>query len=121
MRKSITVILLAFCVVLPSFALTRKIDLKNGKRPIKRSIEIIPINAFIDDETKELSLEFTTDLGMLYVTVSDQNGNMVYTDVVDATSGLPVNISLDKDLEGEFVLSITDDNESEVSGEFTIN
>lgn len=121
MKKSITVVLFAFCMAFPSFA-RRSVFLSIRNHVVKKSIEVIPIEAFIDDETKELSLEFMVDLGMLYVTVSDQNGNIVYADVVNAVSNLPVNISLDKNLEGEFVLSITDsENKNEVSGEFFIN
>lgn len=122
MKKSIVTIWFVLCMVFPAFASKDKIPLYKDLHPTKRSIEVIPIEAFIDDETKELSLEFMADLGMLYVTVSDQNGNIVYADVVNAVSNLPVNISLDKDLEGEFVLSITDsENKNEVSGEFFIN
>lgn len=121
MKKRIMAVLLAFCMVVPAFAKVTRIDMRKGtKHPIKRSMDIVPVHAFIDDCTKELSLEFMTDWGTVYVTVSDINGNIVYTDVIDAASNVPYFISLDKDLKGEFTLSIAND-KNEVSGEFFIN
>lgn len=117
MRKLLGTIVLVFCMVLPSSA--KKIHMNGFWNTKKRSLEnTLPIRAFIDESVKELSLEFTTDLGILYVTVSDSNGNII-TEVINAASDIPVDISLSKALEGTFILSITDNN-NEIWGDFSL-
>lgn len=112
-------ILLACCMAVPLSA-KRKILLRGQRPPVKRSIDIYPIQAFVEERTKTLLLEFTDDLGSLSVTVSDMNGNIVYTNVIEGVNNTSMDILLDPKVEGEFVLSITD-GENELSGEFFIN
>ena len=119
MRKTISFVLLTFCLVLPLFAKRSHVELsgKDG-HPIKRSLESVPVKAFIDDEVNELYLEFTSDMGMVAVTVSGGEGNIAYTDYIDGVSS--VIIALDKELQGEFTLSISNA-DIELSGHFFIN
>lgn len=119
MRQCVIAILLACCMALPVFA-RRAILLKGKWPPIKRSMSIYPIQAFVENQSKTLSLEFTDDLGLLSVSVSDVNGNIVYMDVIDGMDDTSVNIALDQEMKGQFILSVTN-NESEICGEFFIN
>lgn len=120
MKKCLGIVLLAFCMVLPSFA-KQRIDMKGRRDTSKRSIpKDLPIQAFIEESVKELSLEFTSDLGMVYVSVSDFHGNIVYTEIIEAVSNIPINFSLDKELEGEFILTLSNEG-NEMSGKFSLS
>lgn len=120
MKKCVVTILLAFCILFPSFA-RRKIDMKANCDTPKRSLKKnLPIQAFIEESVKELSLEFTVELGILYVTISDTNENIIIADIINTTSHTPINIALDKTLKGKFILSIIDNNNNEIYGFFSL-
>lgn len=119
MRQCVIAILLACCMALSVFG-REEIRLRDHKAKKKRSVEVPLLKAFIDCDSKELSLEFTENLGLLSVTVSDVNGNIVYADAIGGMDNTFVTIALDQEMKGQFILSITN-NENEISGEFFIN
>ena len=85
----------------------------------KKSIETsLPIEAFIDESTKELSLQFGRDLGLVSVTVLSDSGEIIYYEVLDAIEFSSYTIQLDKKLQGEYVISISDDMNNNIYGLF---
>ena len=79
----------------------------------KKSIE-----TFIDESTKELSLQFGRDLGLVSVTVLSDSGEIIYYEVLDAIEFSSYTIQLDKKLQGEYVISISDDMNNNIYGLF---
>lgn len=80
---------------------------------------MLPIQAWVDDNGKDLLLEFSKELGTLLVTISNQQGEIVHRQSVEADAMTSVIISSDKPMEDGYLLSITDD-EYVVYGEIFI-
>ena len=113
-------ILLSFCIVLSSFAGTKSIHMNGTWSTTKRVLEKrIPIEVSINENIKELSIEFTANIGIVYVTISDLNGNSIYNCTANTINDKTTNIILNNTLKGEFILFVTD-KENEAFGEFTL-
>lgn len=54
------------------------------------------------------------------IVICDMSGNIVYTNVIDCANSTSVDIQLDPETKGEFLLSIMD-GENELSGELFID
>lgn len=75
----------------------------------KKSIETsLPIEASIEESVKELSLQFNRGLGLVYVTIYSLSEEVIYYEVLDAIEFSSYTIQLDKKLQGEYVISISD-------------
>lgn len=103
-------------ISLPCFA-KRHIKLKRTWSSIERSLNPNPsVEAWIEDNGKELSLCFYRDLGQVNVMVMSLSGEVVYSKSVEMQS---VVILLNSVSEGKYRLVITGIR-SEVYGEFDI-
>lgn len=78
-----------------------------------------PIEASIEEGSKELLLQFHENLGLVYVTVTNSLGEIVYTEAVETKNVSTHIIQLDDTAKEECVLSVTD-GRNEVYGEFSI-
>lgn len=85
----------------------------------KSIIQDIPIGASIDENSKELTLQFYKNLGLVYVTVSNCSGEVVYREPIDTKDIPSFIIQLDATAKEECMLSITD-GRNEVSGTFVV-
>lgn len=79
----------------------------------------LPVHACIEDTNKELSLFFDNDLGDIYITISDSFGIILYNQVVNTNELYSFAIPI-KDMEGEYILSITS-GKNNIFGQFSIN
>ena len=70
--KKILCMLVALAMAVPVFG--GKIHMHGDWRPDK-SLVNIPIEGNIDDEAGELTLHFLSDLGLVQVVITDNNGN----------------------------------------------
>lgn len=68
----------------------------------------LPIQAWVEDNGKDLLLEFSAKLGTVQVTVSNQKGEIVSRQSVEADAMSSVMVPLDKPMEEGCVISITD-------------
>lgn len=103
----------------PCFA--RQLNLNGEWVTHKKSIQKdIPIEAFIDEKSKELSLQFLDNLGVVYVTITNGNGEVVHNEAVDTYNAPSIRIQLGDDAGNECVLSVTD-GRNEVYGEINLN
>lgn len=101
-------IVVALLVSLPCFA--KKPVLLRGTwgKGLKSIVPNLPIQAWVEDNGKDLLLEFSAKLGTVQVTVSNQKGEIVYRQSVEADAMSSVMVPLDKPMEEGYLLSITD-------------
>lgn len=117
--KHLCIVVVLLSVSLSCFA--RKIDIKGEWSHTHKSIHLdIPIEASIDESSKQLYLQFQENLGLVYVTVTNCSGEVVYHEAVETKDVPSLIIQLDDRAKEECVLSVTD-GRSEVCGEFIIN
>lgn len=90
----------------PCFA-KKKVELKGfWYKNIKTIIPTLPIRAWVEDNNKDLLLEFSSNLGTVEVTVTNSAGEVVYKQSVEAQPS--VVISLEEEMRDGDVLSVTD-------------
>lgn len=117
--KLLFVIFVFSVISLPCFA-ERKIEMIGDWDSRKKTIpQELPIKASIEDSSKELSLQFSENLGPVNVTVTHASGEVVYNQIVETGSLSSFVIHLNFIEEGECTLSITD-GVNEVRGEIVV-
>lgn len=116
--KYLCIIVVLLSVSLSCFA--KRVSLNGKWMRIHKSIHMdIPIEASIDESSKQLSLQFQEDLGLVYVTVTNCSGEVVYHEAVETKDVPSLIIQLDDREKEECILSVTD-GRSEVYGGFFI-
>lgn len=116
--KQFCVIVILLSISLSCFSM--KIDMQGKWKSMQKSINMdIPIEASIDESSKQLSLQFHEDLGLVYVKVTNCSGEVVYHEAVETKDVPSLIIQLDDMAKDECVLSITD-GRNEVYGEFIV-
>lgn len=105
--KKFLCVVVALAMTVPMFG--RRIQMHGDWRP-QKSLVNIPIEGNIDDETGELTLQFLSDLGLVQVVITDDSGNPIYQESVEAEVGQMVSISLNElSAQGQMV-SVIDGN-----------
>lgn len=107
-NKVLNVVLVLFCI-LPCFANKSIVFNGHWNADIKSLNPQLPIQAWLEDNNKDLLLKFSRNIGMIYVTVTNSMGEKVYGQSVDIKSTSSVVISVEKFEQGD-LLSITDGN-----------
>lgn len=93
-------------ISIPCFA-KKKVELNgNWDGRIKSIIPELPIQAWLEDNNKDLLLEFSTNLGTVQVTVTNSEGEVVYEQSVVTQPSIL--ISLDKEVKEGSTIVITD-------------
>ena len=105
--KKILCMVVALAMAVPVFG--RKIHWNGDWRP-QKSLVNIPIEGNIDDETGELTLQFLSDLGLIQVVITDDSGNPIYQESVEAEAGQIVSILLDELPAQGQMISVNDGN-----------
>lgn len=105
--KKILCMVVAFAMAIPMYG--RKIQWNDDWRP-QKSLVNIPIEGDIDDETGELTLQFLSDLGLVQVVITDDSGNPIYQESVEAEAGQIVSILLDELPAQGQMISVNDGN-----------
>ena len=105
--KKILCMVVALAMAVPVFG--RKIHWNDEWEP-KKSLVNIPIEGNIDDETGELTLRFLSDLGLVQVVITDDSGNPIYQESVEAEVGQIVFILLDELPAQGQMISVNDGN-----------
>lgn len=99
-------LILVLAISLPCFA-KKKVEFKGDfNKWVKTSTSELPVRGWVEDNNKDLLLEFSINLGTVQVTVTNSAGEVVYNQSVVTKPS--VVISLDKETKGETTISITD-------------
>ena len=104
--KKLGSLILVLAISLPYFA-KKKVELI-GRWDLKtKSITFqLPVQTWVQDNNKDLLLEFTADLGTVQVTVTNSAGEVVYNQSIVTKPS--VVISMDEEAKNGDVVSITD-------------
>lgn len=114
--KIFRLLLIMACVAIPLSGFARKkIKVQDKWDTDKKSIA--PVEAWLEDSGKDISLQFYRNLGSVNVTVTSQSGQIVYEETINATVMSSFSIILEDTLKGEYVLSITSA-DNQLCGEF---
>ena len=81
--KRIMCVVIAIMVTIPVFG--RKIHLNGDWNVGKKSIDTsVPIEVNVDDVTGDICIGFRENLGVIYVSFINVNGEIAYQEIVDA-------------------------------------
>lgn len=117
---NIKFLLVAGSLCISTLCFAKQIPMNGNWRSKLKSIEKdLPIEASIEEGSKELLLQFHGNLGLVYVTVTNSLGEIVYTEAVETKNVSTHIIQLDDTAKEECILSVTD-GRNEVYGEFSI-
>lgn len=113
--------LLVACVVIPlSGSAKKKIRMQVMRDKDKKSIPLTaPVEAWLEDSGKDISLQFYRNLGPVKVTVTNSSGKIVYETIVDAAAMSSWSIILNTVSKGEYMLSVVNADKI-LEGEFSI-
>lgn len=104
--RKIRCLLLMTVLAFPCFA-KKTVDFRGDWKKQSKSItDKLPIQAWVEDNNKDLLLEFSSYLGTVEVTVTDRSGEVIYQQSVETDA--PIVISLDREVQAGDVLSVTD-------------
>lgn len=99
-------LILILAISLPCFA-KKKVKFKgNWHLSPKSIIPKLPIQAWLEDNNKDLLLEFSTNLGTVQVIVTNSAGEVVYNQSVVTKPS--IGISLNEEVKEGDIISITD-------------
>ncbi len=117
--KKLGCLIFILALSLPCFA-RKPIKWKgHWKTNVKSIISECPISAWVEDNNKDLLLEFSANLGTVEVTVTNQAGEVVYNQFVKAEAMSPTIISLEEEVKNGYILYITNETNNVYGNIFT--
>lgn len=109
--KNLKIVLLFVCLVFPFLCSAKKTRISwtlTTRHVDDRTLDAdVSIEAFFDDELKELTLAFYDEGYSVLVEVKDNGGNVVYTDHLMMVDGDNVRIPLEGNSVGKYTLVIS--------------
>lgn len=108
--KKLGSLILVLAISLPCFA-KKKVELI-GRWDLKtKSITFqLPVQTWVQDNNKDLLLEFSSNLGSIEVIVTNFTGNVIHKQSIDTKATSFTTISLNKDVREDDIIYITDGN-----------
>lgn len=98
----------------------KHIRLKANTDRTERSIEFSPVEAWVEDNNKDISLYFYKNISSINVFITTFTGEFIYSECIETKDGYTHLINLDDISEGVYVLSIYGDS-GNLYGEFAID
>lgn len=118
MNKLKTILaIIALMIPLLLCAKGRRIQLEKQSIGHKSAVETIPVEAFIDDSNKELTIEFSQDWEAVTIEIRSKEGCVVYRNLYMPYSNSTLSTSLDNIPAGVYELTISNE-KVELIGEF---
>lgn len=118
MNKLKTILaIIALMIPLLLCAKGRRIQLEKQSIGNKSAVETIPVEAFIDDSNKELTIEFSQDWEPVTIEIRSKEGCVVYRNLYMPYSNSTLSTSLDNIPAGVYELTISNE-KVELIGEF---
>lgn len=114
-------VLIVFCLTIPFSVFARR-DIyikKKWNAAIKSITPQRQVEAWIEDNNRDLSLLFYQNMGLINITVTDSSGKIIYNEETEVTEGKFLDILLEDLTDGIYILSITNNNNL-LYGEFSI-
>ena len=119
--KFLSLLVLGMCLSIQVFA-RKNVVLKGGWNRVEKSINPeIPIQIWLEDSNKDITVQFFENLGPVNITIVTSDGNIMYDTVLGTTEMSTFSITLDDafiDTEYRIIVSNV---KSVVNGLFSIN
>ena len=119
--KFLSLIVLGMCLSIQGFA-RKNVVLKGSWNRVEKSINPeIPIQIWLEDSNKDITVQFFENLGPVNITIVTSDGNIMYDTVLGTTEMSTFSITLDDafiDTEYRIIVSNV---KSVVNGLFSIN
>lgn len=107
-RNKLLCIGLILLFALSCFAETKEVKFVGEWRIVKSIIPKLPIRAWIEDNNKDLLLEFSSNLGSIEIIVTNSTGDIIHKQSVDTKITSSTIISLNEEVKQGDILFITD-------------
>ena len=107
----ISFITLLFCILSVQTVFATDVPIKKGDGDgcnpslLSRSISVLPVSVSLDDTT--LGIFFSKSVGTAHITIEDENGNVVYQEVVNTNSTLESDIETGGFDSGNYTLKVS--------------
>lgn len=119
--KFLSLLVLGMCLSIQGFA-RKNVVLKGSWNRVEKSINPeIPIQIWLEDSNKDITVQFFENLGPVNITIVTSDGNIMYDTVLGTTEMSTFSITLDDafiDTEYRIIVSNV---KSVVNGLFSIN
>ena len=103
-----SIIMLLFCMLTVQSIFAVEVPLKkgeNGAGTYTKSTTVLPVSVSINDT--DLGIVFSKSVGVANITIEDQNGNVVYQDVLDTNSTRTTSIETGGFDSGNYTVTIS--------------
>lgn len=111
--------LIALMIPLLVCAKGRRIELQEKLNKHRSIVEVISVEAFIDDFNKELTIEFSEEWEPVTIEIKSKEGCIVYSNLYMPTANSTLSISLGSISGGDYILTISDEKVM-MTGEFML-
>lgn len=119
--KFLSLLVLGMCLSIQVFA-RKNVVLKGSWNRVEKSINPeIPIQIWLEDSNKDITVQFFENLGPVNITIVTSDGNIMYDTVLGTTEMSTFSITLDDTLINNEYRIIVSNVKNTVSGLFSIN
>lgn len=119
--KFLSLLVLGMCLSIQVFA-RKNVVLKGSWNRVEKSINPeIPIQIWLEDSNKDITVQFFENLGPVNITIVTSDGNIMYDTVLGTTEMSTFSIELDDTLINNEYRIIVSNVKNTVSGLFSIN
>lgn len=119
--KFLSLLVLGMCLSIQGFA-RKNVVLKGSWNRVEKSITPnLPIQVWLEDNNKDITIQFFENLGPVNITIVTSDGNIMYDTVLGTTEMSTFSIELDDTLINNEYRIIVSNVKNTVSGLFSIN
>lgn len=94
--KIVFIALACICLAVPCFA-RRNIELAGSWKRIEKSYSTeIPIRIYLEDDNKEISIQFLDNIGCVDICITTSNGCIIYNMTIDSSDVPTLLVKLDE-------------------------
>lgn len=119
--KFLSLLVLGMCLSIQVFA-RKNVVLKGSWNRVEKSITPnLPIQVWLEDNNKDITIQFFKNLGLVDVSIISFEGNVIYNTVIDAGESSTHIVTLDKELNSLDYQIFISNKDNQVKGLFSVN
>lgn len=119
--KFLSLLVLGMCLSIQVFA-RKNVVLKGSWNRVEKSITLnLPIQVWLEDNNKDITIQFFKNLGLVDVSIISFEGNVIYNTVIDAGESYIHLVTLNKELNSLDCQIFISNKDNQVQGLFSVN
>ena len=119
--KFLSLLVLGMCLSIQVFA-RKNVVLKGSWNRVEKSITLnLPIQVWLEDNNKDITIQFFKNLGLVDVSIISFEGNVIYNTVIDAGESYIHFVTLNKELNSLDCQIFISNKDNQVQGLFSVN